>query len=89
MIKGLTKKAIIIKCEKESIFEQAILFLKDAENHLEEDQDIVSTANKLIGISEDCQKRKFNLKKQLGKAVLFFYGVITGALIMFCIMNLM
>lgn len=78
MIKGLSKKAIIIKCDKESVFEQAILFIKDNDNAYEYEQDIITAANNIVGINDNKHKKKDKVKFIIHRSIYYVIGIISG-----------
>lgn len=81
MIKGLTKTVVIMKCEKESIFEEAIFFLRDPE--ATDSDDIVTVASKLIGLADKEKSRNKVIKKKLIGVITFVSGVGAG---IFCML---
>ena len=79
MIKGLTKTVVLMRCEKESIFEEALFFLRDPE--ATKDIDMVEAANKLIGIADKEKRRDGLIKEKLAAVITFVTGVGAGLLI--------
>lgn len=80
MIKGLTKTVVIMKCEKESIFEEALFFLRDPE--ATGNDDMVTAASKLIGLADKEKRRNEVIKKKLIGVITFVSGVGVGVFFM-------
>ena len=81
MIKGLTKTVVLMKCEKDSMFEEALFFLRVPESL--NDIGMVEAANKLIGIADKEKRREGKIKKKLAFVITFVLGVGVGVFIAF------
>ena len=83
MYTGASKKAVVIKTAKNSIFEEAYFILKDNAN-LTVESEMIKEANKLLKkhFPEGCyfETEKRQIKKRTGNCLAAFLG---GALISF------
>ena len=79
MLRGLQRKAVIVKTTESSIFEEAIFFLRETGEPKKETTDMVSEANRIIAKTDGraCASADV-LKRILRFVACFFCGAALG-----------